>query len=388
MNQNPEQGPRDLETQRVNMAEPLTIDFFPGKGYEQHAKKFLSAYELIDAFFPHENNRARLMPKSQRTCRFCGRSQPETHFRKEAHLVPELLGNKLWLSDFECDVCNHFFGLTYENHLSVYMGISRSLTDVKVKGKKPGFKSGAIKVEHISPTPGSGVIIQRADIGNEAIRCNLPNGEIKIRFQRGSYIPVRVYKALLKMALSILPAPEIAANYPAAIDWLMNRNKKTFTGCLMNTYLLPFVNKQPIHALLFKKRDSKHLIHSHVINVYAQNFIFSFPIPLHQDDISFYQGGALTIPICPPLFVSKQIAASIDAQLYTEDFSSEQPLKGRNDELTLQVNPEDFANTAAFDPETGIIEQHSFNPSEIVKIIIKPNNGPSNLDELKRFVQT
>lgn len=368
------------------MAEPFNINFFPGKGFQANAEQFIAAYELVNCYFPDKDNRSMLVKKSERVCRFCGNAYPVGKFKKIAHLVPELLGNKIWFSDFECDDCNLFFGLKYDNDLAAFMGISRSLTGVKVKGKKPGFRSGPIEVEHISPEPDSGVIIKRENTDNTAIICDAKKGEIKIRFKRGVYSPVNVYKSLLKIALSILPHDQVKDNYAMALQWLLNRNDKILKGCLLHTYILPFHNKQPMHVLLFKKRDSKNPIHTHVINIYAQNFIFSFPIPLHKDDLKFYTGQSLSIPICPPLFVSKQMADNIIVQQFSEDMSSSEKVKDREDEITLQMHAEDLKKSAALDLETGIIENKEFDPSEIVKVIVRPRNKPADIDELKRYI--
>ena len=87
-------------------------------GFIQEAARFLEIYELDNAFIPTKSKYINLKPKRERTCRFCGLSFPETTFKKEAHLIPEMLGNKTLLSDFECDKCNHYFGVTFENHLA------------------------------------------------------------------------------------------------------------------------------------------------------------------------------------------------------------------------------------------------------------------------------
>jgi hypothetical protein len=42
-------------------------------------------------------------------CRFCGGKPPERTFKKRAHAVSELLGNKVMKSLYECDTCNERF---------------------------------------------------------------------------------------------------------------------------------------------------------------------------------------------------------------------------------------------------------------------------------------
>lgn len=44
------------------------------------------------------------------TCRFCGRTAPDVSFKKVAHAVSELVGNKALYLKSECDACNELFG--------------------------------------------------------------------------------------------------------------------------------------------------------------------------------------------------------------------------------------------------------------------------------------
>jgi hypothetical protein len=82
-----------------------------GQDFHGQAKQFFNTYE-IDAFIPVVGSRpGPPKNKSERKCRFCGKSNPEVSFKKKAHLIPEFLGNKMLLSDFECDSCNYEFGL-------------------------------------------------------------------------------------------------------------------------------------------------------------------------------------------------------------------------------------------------------------------------------------
>lgn len=94
-------------------------------------------YEMIGHSFGLEFTKARLKPKHERKCRFCGRSYPEAKFKSDAHLIPESLGNTMLFSDFECDHCNNYFGTTYDDHLANYVGLSRIMSFTKNKGKIP-----------------------------------------------------------------------------------------------------------------------------------------------------------------------------------------------------------------------------------------------------------
>ena len=148
------------------------------------------------------DNRKKLKPKNERTCRFCGKSYPEAKFSKKAHLFPESLGNKVHFSDFECEICNYKFGL-YENDFSNFIGPYRTISEIPTKGGNPKFKSRKkeMKIELVQDN-----II---DINISAPNSNnnfsySRDGEIlKIQSEGNPYKPINVFKCLLKTAVSM-----------------------------------------------------------------------------------------------------------------------------------------------------------------------------------------
>ncbi len=106
----------------------ISINFI-GEFNEQYQKVFLNFVETyeIDNLIYHPEKKAKLRPRIERKCRFCNKSMPEVKFRKHAHLLPQLMGNRHLTTDFECDGCNSFFS-KYENNLANFMGLSRTLT--------------------------------------------------------------------------------------------------------------------------------------------------------------------------------------------------------------------------------------------------------------------
>lgn len=77
-------------------------------------------YDLI-TFLPIVfNDMAYLGDSEQKTCRFCGKSEPEVSFKNAAHIIPECTGNHFLASNYECDACNKFFGRYLESEYSNY----------------------------------------------------------------------------------------------------------------------------------------------------------------------------------------------------------------------------------------------------------------------------
>ena len=73
-----------------------------------------------------------------RRCRFCGRGIPDVTFRRDAHAVPEFLGNKSLFSMNECDDCNAILASGYEDHLAKWTHFFRAMMRVSRKGKAGG----------------------------------------------------------------------------------------------------------------------------------------------------------------------------------------------------------------------------------------------------------
>jgi HNH endonuclease len=67
------------------------------------------------------------------TCRFCDRKKPEVTFKKKAHAVPELIGNKTLLTFYECDDCNDRFSSFEDDFAKMTLG-DRSIS--QARGKK------------------------------------------------------------------------------------------------------------------------------------------------------------------------------------------------------------------------------------------------------------
>lgn len=139
-----------------------------------------------------------------KTCRFC-KSQSVT-FNNRSHSVPEMLGNKSVFTINECDSCNKKFA-KYEAELAKFIPPSFI---TRIKGKN-GFKEVHLKGGNKISGDFEFINIQ-ADLKalNKGLNVVMP------RFSR-----VKVYKALLKCLLSLLPDKELIA-FDNIIEWLLS----------------------------------------------------------------------------------------------------------------------------------------------------------------------
>src|SRR5262249_38383604 len=77
----------------------------------------------------------RLWSADARRCRYCGKVKPEDRGWKEAHAVPELVGNKTLIAMDECTDCNTIFS-RLEDDLGKLLQLSRAVTRLKGKGNR------------------------------------------------------------------------------------------------------------------------------------------------------------------------------------------------------------------------------------------------------------
>lgn len=361
------------------MSTHFNFAFIPLTGYGKVFETFNEIYEPVDFIFSGDDRYhiKKLKPKRERICRFCGKPFGATRFRDDAHLIPDSIGNKDLFSDFECDHCNRFFGLQFENELGPFLGISRTLTASKTRNGIPTFKSLGQKVKARAAfiQGGDTIIISRKDPNDDSIVVNKLTGEIRIKVQKNPFIPLKAYKTFLKMALSLLPSDEVKQNYGLAVKFLMENVPEVKTGCYIWWYAMPFNFNLPPHALVYKKRNKELRFHTHVIALYFQNYIFCIPVLLNKNDLFFYEDNPIQFKQCPPLFTQVTNTNGLKLTEMSYDFSSAEKEGGLVEEIVVQMNPDHLNESAVYDAATDQIKKMPFNPGNIMKIVIRRDQG-------------
>ena len=195
-----------------------------GKYMLENRETFNKLFESTEYFYNNYNlifsynlnldyKKPIIISDPDKKCRFCGKKEPEVTFKKKAHAISEMLGNKVFLSDNECDQCNMFFGNELENDLGKYLGLIRTLTQTEGKKKVPAYKTKDNKAR-IDFIPNKGYVIIQQE-GSEFL--DLENKGII--FEKEPYSPIKVYKAFVKMALSILPY-QFLDDFSETLCWL------------------------------------------------------------------------------------------------------------------------------------------------------------------------
>lgn len=182
------------------------------------------------------------VPDIVRICRFCRKSQSEVSFKMKAHACPELLGANDCISYDECDSCNLLFS-GYESHLSKFFLPYLSMVQVKGKKKIPAFSSRTENNDEKTRT-----IIKSIDgklkleLGSkDDLVYDHENKKLSIRFRIPPFKPLHVYKALVKIGLSILPVDRLE-KYKAVFDWILG--KASVSDYIPIVYITKVVNRK------------------------------------------------------------------------------------------------------------------------------------------------
>jgi hypothetical protein len=183
-------------------------------------------YEVLNHVHGSIGNQRVLIGKRGR-CRFCG-TDDRRKFKKTAHTFPEALGNKWVFSLDECGDCNHRFGI-YESELVSSVGPFLTLGGVKGKGnqvRQTGRSAGPAYLRHTRDSDGLRGISTYVHTGTAPLPplgIDPRTGEMvwDVPVANEWFRPRRAYKALSKIAYSLLPDEELP-NYEQLRAWLLD----------------------------------------------------------------------------------------------------------------------------------------------------------------------
>jgi len=230
-------------------------------------------------------------------CRFCGRNSPEVSFHNEAHAIPESLGNDKIFSNYECDECNHEFGNTIEDHLNKYLMPFRIGSIILGKKNKLSYKIGENDRLDVSDRRWNitHIMAENESIDNEnAKNIDMPDTLIEeidehtIRFKiiRQSYIPILVYKAFIKIALTLMPENELFL-FKETFGWLKNHEKRIedfFSQFLLMRFFPGYSPFPFMKAIILKRKNDDFEVPMFQTFLSFSNFTFQYIIPCFEKD--------------------------------------------------------------------------------------------------------
>ncbi len=209
-----------LYIKRISDMDGEPIDFL---GSEKLVSYLYNNYELR-FFHGEERMNIGVYNKSQRVCRFCGKSIPEVSFKQKAHAISESLGNKGLICYEECDECNKRFSEQLEQDISNYFRLPLIIKGVKGKKGSPTMKGDNISIAFNSvnlPIIENDAIVLKA---KNMPRTNDPQEIAKFLTQNFLFSSVRyksqnIYKCFCKYALSLLDSRYLTY-FKNTIEWI------------------------------------------------------------------------------------------------------------------------------------------------------------------------
>ncbi|MCE7053888.1 hypothetical protein LZF95_04295 [Algoriphagus sp. AGSA1] len=354
---------------------------------ETALNEFLKLYEIQNIVKPLNSTQRGMKPKKDRICRFCAASNESSTFRNDAHLIPNFLGNKHLVSDFECDKCNMLFS-TFENDFANWLGISRSIHGTIGKKGKSKYKS----TDGVNANPNFTEnsqdkynVLLNSD--KSFIEFDSETSKNTINYKKQPYIPINVYKSLLKIALSIIPETE-APNYIYTIKNLITSTKENiltqFAQFIHCTGLPIYQNEEKLACYLFSRKDITEKAPFHIFTIHYENIFISIPIPLHLGDCKngLYNSG-INFMFPPPIYLSP---LTQDQPLQTKMTNLSSTEKNTNDYGYIEFQtPTINQDLMYYDPKTGKSGKADFKPEEIRGVLIVDANKKLTMEELQQL---
>lgn len=218
--------------------------------------------------------------KSARICRYCHKDITTTTFNNVAHTVSEALGNKLIVTNDECDICNDYFGKEVETALIEFVDFFR--TFYGIQGKKG-------KIHH---KYGGNYELERKDNNSLNLKVRLTDEEIaslpkdkldSLELCSHQEVAMQdVYRSLVKYALGILQ-PEYMKEFKNTIEWLLGSRDVEQLPFVRMEILPNYVEKPKVIVMLRKSCDESlpyAVAEIHIINI---RFLLLIPLCDERD---------------------------------------------------------------------------------------------------------
>lgn len=312
--------------------------------YSDMFDKFTGMYDLKQMISCDEWHKRTLKPKTERTCRFCKAVfSKDEKFKSKAHLIPELLGNDYIFSDFECDRCNALFS-KYENDLANFIGVARAMSRRNANAGRIKFKSPdkTFIVMKDAETPEIPKLrIESHEEENDHFTLNPDSKTVTFQTVRDAYNPHNVYRALLKIGLSLLPDASMK-DYGIALSMLRGDRKNEEADNPMfklNCYVHPGPAFPCPMALLFEKKDKTQPVPMHMVCLMFLNHTYQLALPLCKEDKWMYDGKTtITIPNMPP-FIDNHFANDFGLpKEHRLNFNLDEIKKGEKHQITYSFD--------------------------------------------------
>lgn len=335
--------------------------------YQQYATNFFEAYELEAIAISPENEINNLKDQKDRICRFCQRGFPQVTFKSKAHILPELLGNKYLVSDFECDSCNKKLG-RFDQHLSHFIGLNRTLMRTEGKNGVPTLFSRNEKIKASKEKVFGTTMIKFGSTENstEHIKYDANLQQYTITYEKKPFIPFNVYRSLLKIGLCLITS-EDAKKYEVGFNLLKAKvppGVKNPNIYSVIRHIIPG-NYDSTFAYLFKRKNTAPLVPPHTMILLYKNVMLQIFLSFRIDYLMEMNGKTVDVSIFPPYFdgSGSDKWGLVSPQLI--DLSSNE-ITSEEETISFRMAPTNQDELMCIDMNTGKPTDGKFDPNNIV----------------------
>ncbi len=322
----------------------------PMTDIERQAEYFCSKYDCIAHYQAISGNGLHpihIKDKKEKICRFCKRDSSKTKFNNDCHAISELIGNKSIFLDNECVDCNKFFGRRLEDEFAKYLGPVRTISQTIGKEGVPSYKkmNGTFRMD---VTDKETVIQDVIDSGN----TDIFEDHMEFHLVKDTYIPIAAFKALVFMALSIMPENEFKV-FESTIDWLREEshndskyNMDDYASRVIERFV-PGPKPLPIQVWIARRKPNIYDAPYCQFVLEFDNFSFQIMVPCPEMDGVLLRTN-LKISVFPSTFDlnEKDYRKFGHTELHVKNLSGKEKMKGEKSELCISFNEkkEDFSS--------------------------------------------
>jgi hypothetical protein len=301
-------------------------------------KNFLKFYQFENEIFD-TGKKLYLGNKKNKICRFCNKKSPEVKFRKEAHVIPEFLGNKNILSYFECDNCNGEIFTKYEDSFASFIGATRTFSQIKgKKGKVPKHIEKKTGLEILSNEKGLEIKTLQ---GLDTTILNPDNKTLTIKTIKQSYVPLFVMKSLIKIGLCLVKDEELNNFLFSKKLLLSNKIDGSVNNSDMFRLFMYFIPGPTYYlkpsAYLYTRINNKLLVPEKIIILTFGNHQYQIFLPNSNND-KYLKGKQINVPIFPLIIDNSYFDKYGKYQFFSLNMSSNKLKKEEEHNINLHFD--------------------------------------------------
>lgn len=272
-----------LHTKQLSMLDNVPLQ---SSNLERISSFFYDHYE-VRVFDSKDRKNIGENKKSNRVCRFCGRSMPNVTFEQKAHAISESLGNKLLVCREECDDCNQRFNQAIEQDITRLFQFFLILNGIKGKRGTPTLQGEGISITNNSSTYGRDTLVLKLKTIPDTHDLQEITKFIsdQFSFSNVKYVPQNIYKCFCKYVLSVIDNKYLQY-FKETINWI-NEPLSYHRLPPVWHYCVSLSRNTPYLVIMLRKHNHKEFPYCWaIINIAGYQFLFIIPF-CSQDKYKF-----------------------------------------------------------------------------------------------------